>query len=106
MAEDWEVISEYTDEEAIEDGFLVVVPGPGGVNRATTAVFNFFTESLGTTPVTGTVTNIGPLMDAIRAMLNVAPDQDGWRTGDWQGKRLWLVPNEVGGLTLMFPDDY
>jgi len=29
---------------------------------------------------------------------------DGWR--DYQGKRLWLIPNEVGGLTLMFQEDY
>src|SRR5437899_11239254 len=96
MAEDWEVISEYTDGQAIEDGVLVAVPGPGGVNRVTRAVVDHFTESLGTTSITGTVMNIGPLMDAIRAMRKVAPDQDGWRTGDWQGKRLWLVPNEVG----------
>ena len=34
------------------------------------------------------------------AMLAIEPD-DGWRTGDYQGKRLWLIPNEVGGLTLL-----
>jgi len=49
---------------------------------------------------------IEPLMAAIRTVLQRPPDGDGWRTGDYQGKRLWLVPNEVGGLTLMFPEDY
>jgi len=44
-------------------------------------------------------------MDAIRAMLQIKSN-DGWRTGDYQGKRLWLIPNELGGLTLMFPEDY
>jgi hypothetical protein len=100
-----EPISVYTDQQALEDGVLVAVPGDGGVNRVTRAVFDHFTEPLVTSPVTSTVTNIGPLMDAIRAMLRLEPD-DGWRTGDYQGKRLWLIPNEVGGLTLMFPEDY
>ena len=103
--DDAEVISVYTDAQALEDGVLVAVPGPGGVNRVTRAVFDHFTESLGSSPITGPVINIGPLMDAIRAMLAIAPD-DGWRTGDYQGKRLWLLPNEVRGLTLMFQEDY
>ena len=95
----------YTDAQALDDGVLVAVPGDGGVNRVTSAVFDHFTESLGTSPITGTVTNIGPLMDAIRAMLAIEPD-DGWRVGEYQGRELWLIPNEVGGLTLMFPEDY
>lgn len=35
-------------------------------------------------------------------------DADSWRVGthEGKGKDLWLVPNEVGGLTLMFPEDY
>ena len=100
-----EPISTYTDQQALQDGVLVAAPGDGGVNRVTRAVFDHFTESLGTSPITGAVANIGPLLDAIRAMLAIEPD-DGWRTGDYQGKRLWLIPNEVGGLTLMYPEDY
>jgi hypothetical protein len=49
--------------------------------------------------------DITPLMAAIDFMLTIAPD-DGWRTGEYQGKRLWLIPNEVGGVTVMFPEDY
>ena len=100
-----EPISRYTDQQALADGILVAIPGDGGVNRVTRAVFDHFTEALGTSPITGPVANIGPLMDAICAMLAIEPD-DGWRTGDYQGKRLWLIPNELGGLTLMFPEDY
>ena len=100
-----EPISVYTDAQALDDGVLVAVPGEGGVNRVTRAVFDHFTESLGASTITGTVTNIGPLMDAVRAMLAIDPD-DGWRMGDYAGKRLWLIPNEVDGLTLMFPEDY
>jgi len=106
MAENREVISTYTDEQAVEDGVLVAVPGDGGVNRVTRAVFDHFTEPMGESPMTGPVTNIGPLFQAIRAMLKIAPDEGGWRTGEYQSKQLWLVPNELGALTLMFPEDY
>ena len=100
-----EPISTYTDQQALADGILVAIPGDGGVNRVTRAVFDHFTESLGTSPITGPVANITPLMDAIRAMLRIEPD-DGWRVGEYQGREFWLIPNEVGGLTLMFPEDY
>ena len=55
--------------------------------------------------MTGPVTNIGALLRAIRVMLEVKPDEDGWLCGTYEGKELWLVPNEVKGLTLMFPED-
>jgi hypothetical protein len=95
-----EVVSSYTDAEAVEDGFLVALSGPGNLNRVTRAVFDHFAESMGPG-----ITNIGPLMDAVRHMLSVESD-NGWRTGNFRGKTLWLIPNEVGGFTLMFPEDY
>ena len=104
MVEDKEsiIIDEYTDEEAIEDGVLVplyLLPGVGPVNRVTRAVWvHFLGEKKPKT--------LEPLLGAIRAMRAISPDRDGWRTGTIQDKRLWLVPNEVGGSTLMFPDDY
>src|SRR5436190_2092038 len=105
MQEQPEIIYAYTDEQAVEDGVLVPV-SEGKVNRVTRAVFDHFTESIGSTPMTGPVTNIGPLLEAIRTVLQVPPDEDGWRKLTWRGKELWLLPNELGGLTLMFPDDY
>ena len=104
MVEDKEsiIIDEYTDEQAIEDGVLVplyLLPGVGPVNRVTRAVWvHFLGEKKPKT--------LEPLLGAIRAMLALSPDRDGWRMGTIQDKRLWLVPNEVGGSTLMFPDDY
>ncbi len=92
-----EVIDSYTDRDALEDGFLAAIDGPGGVNRVTRAVFDHFAQEMGPG-----VTNITPLMDAIRYMLTVEVD----RTGHFQGKALWRLPNEVGGYTLMFPEDY
>ena len=101
-----EVIYSYTDQQALEDGVLVAVPGPGKVNRVTHAVFYHFTKDLGSSPVTGKVTDISPVMEAIRAILAVPADEDGWRKITYQEKELWLLPNETGGLTLMFPTDY
>jgi len=56
--------------------------------------------------VTGPVTDVGRLMRAIESMLKLEADGGGWRTGSYDGKMLWLTPNEVGGLTLMFPEDW
>ena len=106
MAEDYNVIVEYTDQQAVEDGVLVPVNGAGGINRVTRAVFDHFAKPIGSSPVTGPVIDITPLMQAIKAMVEMPPDASGWRTGGYQGIKLWLVPNDVGGLTLMFPDDY
>ena len=101
-----EVIYAYTDAQALEDGVLVAVPGEGKVNRVTRAVFDHFTKPMGESQETGPVTDITPLMEAIRAILKNPPDEDGWRTTTHNQKELWLIPNETGGLTLMFPDDY
>ncbi len=98
-----EPISVYTDSQAVEDGVLVPVTGDGGVNRVTRAVFDQFTKSIGNKSLK--ITDITALMAAIRFMHRLTPD-NGWRTGIYQSKKLWLIPNEVGGLTLMFPEDY
>lgn len=100
------VTVEYSDKQALEDGVLVSVPREGKVNRVTRAVFDHFTKPMGGAPETGVVTDITRLQDAIRAMLKIKPDDDMWRTGTYDGKELWLVPNEVEGFTLLFPDDY
>lgn len=38
-------------------------------------------------------------------VVKIPPDEDSWRTGRVEGRKLWIVPNEVGGLTLMFPGE-
>ena len=57
-------------------------------------------------PEGGIAFDIAPLRATVRAALEVAPDEDGWRKTTYEGKELWLVPNEVRGLTLMFPEDW
>jgi len=106
MAQEFDnLIFAYTDAEALADGVLVQVDA-APVNRVTRAVFDRYTTLLGTSEVTGPVTDIGPLLGVIRWMLAIKADEDGWRSGTYEGKELWLVPNEVRGLTLMFPEDY
>ena len=103
MDEQSNVIVEYSDKQALEDGVLVSVPGEGRVNRVTRAVFDHFVKPIGDPAFQ--VFNVTPLMEAIRVMLKIEL-KEGWRTAMYQGKELWLVPNEVGGFTLMFPEDY
>lgn len=98
-----EPISIYTDQQALDDGVLVTINDQGGVNRVTCAVFDHFVKPIGDPALKEF--NLSPLLQAIRAMRQITPD-DGWRTGEHDGKILWLIPNEVGGLTLMFPEDY
>jgi hypothetical protein len=100
-----DVISVYTDAQALEDGVLVQMDELP-VNRVTRAVFDHFASPMGSSPITGTVIDITPVKRVIQAMLAVKPDDDGWRCGTYEAKELWVVPNEVNGLTLMFPEDY
>ena len=101
------IISRYTDAEALEDGVLVAMDALP-VNRVTRAVFDrfvFVPPALGS-PTTDGMIDITPLRGVIQAMLAVGAESDGWRVCAYAGKELWLVPNEVNGLTLMFPEDY
>ncbi len=100
------IIASYTDAEALEDGVLVAFDA-SPVNRVTRAVFDHFTQPLGTREIGGPpVIDLNPLQWAIEATVAWKPDKDGWRCGSYEGMELWLVPNEVNGLTLMFPEDY
>ena len=99
------IIVSYTDAQALEDGVLVEVDDLQ-VNRVPRAVFDHFTQPMGSSPITGVVIDITPLRGVIQVMLAIEADADGWRVGVHEGKELWLVPNEVSGLTLMFPEDY
>ena len=106
MAEEPEkIIFEYTDWQAIEDGVLVEV-SCGAVKRVASAVFYHFARPMEKSPDELEAFDITPVAAAIRAVLGVTADKDGWRQCTHEGKELWLVPNEVHGLTLMFPDDY
>src|SRR5437660_523138 len=69
-------------------------------------VFDRFTHPMGNSPLASVVIDITSLRRVVHTMLAVEADADGWRVGAYESKPLWLVPNEVSGLTLMFPEEY
>lgn len=99
---DENVIFSYTDREAVEDGVLVPWDGSHNVNRITRAVFDHFAPAAND----GRATDLERLRAAVEAMAALEPDANGWRTGSYDKEDLWMIPNEVGGLTLMYPSDY
>jgi len=102
VTEQWEVVSCYPDQEAVDDGVLVVVTAEGRVNRVTAAVFAKYTEELGG----GVVTDCTKLLGEVIPHMVAQPMDRDWRVGEWEKEKLWLLPNEVDGYTLMFPSDY
>lgn len=102
------VVSEYTDAQAVDDGVLVNVELFGWkagdlkpINRITSAIWEAIKEESGG-EITDKTSQIGYRM-AVAAQQKL---EDDWYTGEYEGKKLWLVPNELGGRTLMFPEDY
>ena len=110
-----EVISTYTDDQALEDGVLVELRNSAifrelPINRMTRHLFDDllpFTE-------TEMSLNDGDLSRAIACILrtkcrfasadpgNIGEIGDIYRIPP----KLWLVRNEVGGWTAMYPKDY
>jgi len=138
-----EVVSEYTDKQALEDGVLVALSTQ---NRTTCAVYGWLTKVTtkwehkppSNWPVE-MLSFFGSKTPEYRAVimarsLLVYHDKAARRVYDenigggiWKavyhdtghrlavhaendapagGTVLWILPNEIGGLTLMFPDDY
>lgn len=89
----------YDDARAVADGYLVPVPF-GPCARVTRRVWDAFADPGGAPSLT---------LEAARRLWSTAdalpPDANGTRILRQCGYVLWLVPNDVGGLTLMFPDD-
>ena len=110
-----EIISSYTDAEALEDGFLAelhtgVMFRGLPINRMTEHLFEDLRPF---------VEAEAPLFDGdfdqalasiLRAKCSFASGDSG-NTGEIGDiyripPKLWLVRNEVGGWTAMFPEDY
>ena len=78
MEEPEDIISAYTDEQALEDGVLVEVQG-GKVNRVTRAVFDHFSQPLLHTPVGSLITDFTGVVKVIEFLLKLQADAYGWR---------------------------
>ncbi len=104
-----EPISTYTDAEAIEDGVIVDVSklyllfNGMPINRMTNSVW----ADLEPFVQAGSAAFGGNLMRTLRSMM-VTKLRMAWYQGDiWHlPPRLWLIENEVGGWTVMYPEDY
>jgi hypothetical protein len=118
------VVFRYTDQQAVDDGVLVAVAPKDRVSRAAWEYLasnspdqdREVRDKHATAFVLGLIANRGK--DARRVY---EQNTDGGIYQVWihidgagiyafanqgQGKRMWLMPNEQGGLTLMFPEDY
>jgi hypothetical protein len=110
-----EVISTYTDREALDDGFLVELHARVGfrglpVNRMTRHLFDDLTPFIeAEAPFFDGDLNRG-LASILRTKCSFAQGDPG-NTGEIGDiyripPKLWLVRNEVGGWTVMYPEDY
>jgi hypothetical protein len=110
-----EVISSYTDAEGLEDGFLVELPMPARfqefpINRMTRHLFDEL-EPFVETEASLFQGNVSQALASIlRTKCRFAQGDPGntGKIGDIYTipPNLWLVRNEVGGWTAMYPEDY
>jgi hypothetical protein len=109
-----DVVSTYTDEQAVEDGVLVNAEGvlPCPFNRVTRAVWDTFTQSK--IPGLTNVTRLSQLGEAVSRKYNAKEFTEGWVVMEFEGHKIWAMPNgtafsqvrPVEGWTIMFPEDY
>ena len=114
-----DIVSVYTDEQAVEDGVLVRSEGvlPCPFNRVTRAVWDEFTQpmkSKGSVIVMTNTTKLSQLGDAVYKKFKAGELTEGWVVLEFEGRKIWAMPNEtvfskirpVQGWTIMFPEDY
>ena len=114
-----DIVSVYTDEQAVEDGVLVRSEGvlPCPFNRVTRAVWDEFTQpmkSKGSVIVMTNTTKLSQLGEAVNRKYKAGELTEGWVVLEFEGHKIWAMPNEttyskiapVPGWTIMFPDDY
>lgn len=104
---DFEIISVYTDEHAVSDGVLVDITS-----------FNIFLDGKPVNRITSRLHHRlmqcanydkDELQYIIMTKISLAEmPKDGPQDGYFYlvPSNLWAVRNEVGGYTLMFPEDY
>jgi hypothetical protein len=112
-----DIVSVYTDEQAVEDGVLVRSEGvlPCPFNRVTRAVWDAFTQAIGNKAMKVTnTTRLSQLGEAVNRKYKTGELTEGWVVLEFEGCTIWAMPNEtvfssirpVQGWTIMFPGDY
>ena len=101
-----EVISVYTDADALEDGVLVDISELRvsfrgmPINRMTQALWSDFEPFF--EGEDGKV-DLKALASTLRTKCSMASNTGGIWT---LPPKLWLLENEVGGWTMLYPEDY
>jgi hypothetical protein len=100
-----EPISVYTDAQALEDGVLVDVSSLNVSFKA--MLINRMTQNLWADFEPLFTTESGLNREAIANALRTKCEMATNRGGIWTlPPKLWLIENEVGGWTVMYPEDY
>ena len=111
-----DVVFTYTDAQALEDGVLVDISsyglGYGGknVNRVTSNLMRCLVPSFfGDDVVEEFVAKLAK-MHVTMIVSRAQPTEDDWLLTSHASiphrHKVWLVQNEVGGYTVMLPEDY
>ncbi len=114
--EGFKVISTYTDADAVDDGVLVAVAAKDRVTRGVwdylcsrVPLDNVAPEEIDNKRHDHALFASGRMIgqNALQARQVYNQNIDGGIfTLIEQGRKFWIMPNELGGLTLMFPEDY
>ena len=112
-----EVISTYTDEDALDDGILVDLSqftnvrfAGTPINRMTSRLFEALKPFLDLDPESD-AKQFGLALSSMLLTKCALASGDPGNTGEIGDicsipPNLWLVRNEVGGWTVMYPEDY
>lgn len=102
-----DIISIYTDADALDDGTLIDLTNTGlktlqnqPINRITSAAF----AELNDIAAQHQKGPVEYLTDWLPLALIIARHDQDWLI--LANGKLWLIPNEVDGYTLMLPSDY
>lgn len=107
-----DVVFTYSDADALRDGVLIAI---SAVHRATRAVWDYvYDECTDRTleepkRLNSTRAQITSLVNSLESIAKEIWDKNidgGIATTMHFGKKMWLIPNENDGMTLMFPEDY
>ncbi len=111
MSDDFwgEPISRYTDQDALEDGTIVDISSLNllfqgvPVNRMTRSLW----EDLLPFAKAEAALYEGSEACALAQMMATKIHMAAYQGGVWQlPPNIWLIENEVGGWTAMYPEDY
>lgn len=112
---EWVIVSRYTDQQAVEDGLIVDLEDLGlrrltfrgrPVNRMTSHLWEVLQPFLEPYEVQYEGAE-GWRMRGLRSILKTKLQYASGEGRLWEvPPNLWLVENEVGGWTVMFPSDY